>query len=395
MKPDFKLTDGKWFRQCVGIDMSKEKFTACLQMYDILSDEGCNSNTVEFKNNRTGFNQLIRWSRKEALKDFPTTFLMEPTGVYYEGLANHLHKLGLTVFVVLPNKARDYARYNGIKTKTDEMDARCLALLGCENRKLRPWEPAKPVFRQLRQMTRFIEHMSDVRTMLANQQEAVEYTADCDKTIRNHFRKLIDEIDTTLEKNRKNIQKVVAADKELYECVKRLETIPGISFLTIVAILAETNGFELIRNCKQLVSYAGLDVVARQSGNEDPKHTISKKGNSHIRRVLYFPGITAGRCNEQIKQSYDRINAKNPHTKMKGVCAAMRQLLVLVYSMWKSGEVYNPGKTTAHTSRKNIQKYTKEVQYTPSPVSAKECIILKGRPVKTKVAGVKTPGHTR
>ena len=35
MKPNSQMTLDKYFRQCVGIDISKDKFTACLYMYDI------------------------------------------------------------------------------------------------------------------------------------------------------------------------------------------------------------------------------------------------------------------------------------------------------------------------------------------------------------------------
>lgn len=43
-------------------------------------------------------------------------------------------------------------------------------------------------------------------------------------------------------------------------------SIPGMGQLTSVIILAETNGFELIRNKKQLTSYAGLDIKEKLSG---------------------------------------------------------------------------------------------------------------------------------
>ena len=110
MVPDFEVKAGdRGFHQCVGIDIDKEKFDACLFMYDTGSDMGCCTQSVQFPNNKTGFNQLVKWSRKEALKDFPLTFLMEPTGVYYEPVAYHLHKVGMTVYVVLPNKARHFA----------------------------------------------------------------------------------------------------------------------------------------------------------------------------------------------------------------------------------------------------------------------------------------------
>lgn len=74
----------KYFRQCVGIDVAKDTFMACLSMLDIATDEGRSSQTVEFANNKHGFNQLVKWSRKEAVREAKLTFLMEVTGVYHE-----------------------------------------------------------------------------------------------------------------------------------------------------------------------------------------------------------------------------------------------------------------------------------------------------------------------
>ena len=82
MKPNFE--PGKWFMQCVGIDIAKSTFTACLCMYEF--DQGCSTPPVVFSNNKTGFNQFVKWSRKEALKGYPIRYVMEPTGVYYEQL---------------------------------------------------------------------------------------------------------------------------------------------------------------------------------------------------------------------------------------------------------------------------------------------------------------------
>ena len=55
MTPDFKVgKNNKWFRQCVGIDIAKDKFNACLFMYDIASDMGCGTKSIEFKNTQAG-----------------------------------------------------------------------------------------------------------------------------------------------------------------------------------------------------------------------------------------------------------------------------------------------------------------------------------------------------
>ena len=63
MKPTSQMTLDVYFRQCVGIDISKDKFTACLYMYDRASDAGCCTKSIDFANTKSGFNQMVRWSR--------------------------------------------------------------------------------------------------------------------------------------------------------------------------------------------------------------------------------------------------------------------------------------------------------------------------------------------
>lgn len=259
---------------------------------------GCGTRSLESGNDRHGFNQMLKWARKECVRGYTLTFLMEPTGVYYEKLAYHLCKVGQVVYVVMPNKAREFCKYEGIKTKTDEMDARCLALLGCVNRRLTPWQPPKAIYRELRQMTRFVEEIQKVRTMLTNHLEALRHTALPVESVVKHYERLIADIDRQLEDNLKIIKAKIASDKEQEEKEDRICTIKGVGYLTVVTIIAETNGFNLITSRKQLASFAGLDVTASQSGNEDPKHVISKKGNTHIRRALYWPAISSSRFME-------------------------------------------------------------------------------------------------
>jgi len=370
------MTLDRFFRQCVGIDISKDKFTACLYMYDRASDAGCCTQSIDFANTKSGFNQLVRWSRKEAVKSHPLTYLMEPTGVYYERLVYHLHKIGQTVYVVLPNKARKFCEAEGIKTKTDAMDARCLALMGCVSRKLKPWSPPAPIYRELRQMTRFHADLCRIRTSVSNRMEALDHMESAEKSVRRNCEKLLDEIDRLMKNNGKTIMQKVAEDKELEQKVKRIATAKGLGETTVVCIIAETQGFHLIENRKQLVGYSGLDVKAEQSGKEDPRHHISKKGNAHIRAALYMPALVAVCHNRQIKQAYGRICQKHPNEKMIGVTAAMRRLLLLIYTLWKNGEEYDENRDKTHMARKEKteQEYGSEdsIRNEQEPVSWNE-----------------------
>lgn len=327
------------FKQSVGIDISKKKFTACVSKYYI-SDNHDLSEVVEFENQKTGYNQFVKWSRKHLDKDAPVCFLMEATGVYYEGLTYHLYKLKLPVCVILPNKAKYYAAYLCIKSKNDVMDARILATMGCLQ-KLPTWIPPSPIFRQLRSLCRFQSELKKQRTVVSNHIEALKNSEYPHPSVLKAYQKMIKQLEKSLDENTKEIEDLVKRDVWLYNKIKKLETIKGVGFMTIVIVIAETQGFELITSRKQLASYAGLDVIERQSGTSvSGKTRISKKGNSRIREALYFPAMVAARYNIPLKEYYGRILLKNPKEKMIGITALQRKLLLLIYTLWKNDEEF-------------------------------------------------------
>jgi transposase len=79
-------------KQSIGIDISKATFTACLCQR---SENGklTFSKVVSFGNETKGYNQLLRWVKGVISPGSELVFLMEATGVYYENLAHHLHKI--------------------------------------------------------------------------------------------------------------------------------------------------------------------------------------------------------------------------------------------------------------------------------------------------------------
>jgi transposase len=331
------------FKQCVGIDISKAKFTACLCKYYI-SDLQNQSDVVEFENNRTGFNQFVKWSRKCMDKEAQLLFVMEATGVYYESLAYHLAKLKLPVSVVLPNKAKHYAQSLCIKTKNDQMDARILSTMGCLQ-KLQEWSAPAPIYRQLRSLCRFHAEMTKQRTIYLNHLEALNSSESPQPSVVKAYKRMIKNIEKALVENIQETKAMIKGDDVLYAKIQKLETIKGLGFTTIAAVVAETQGFALITSCKQLASYAGFDVVERQSGTSVLSKTkISKKGNSRIRAALYFPAMVASRYNAPLKEDYVRIIAQNPKQKMIGITALQRKLLLLMYTLWKNDDVFREQK---------------------------------------------------
>lgn len=325
-------------KQCIGIDISKGTFTACLCQR---SDDGelVFSKTVDFSNDSKGFNQFLRWAKGVIAKDAALVFLMEATGVYYENLAHHLHKIKKRVHVVLPNTSKHYFSSLNIKTKTDAVDARILSQFGVE-RIHKAWSPPPPVLLQLRNLTRYHVQLQEQKTALGNIKHSKDCSHDIQIFILKSNKKLIAEIDKEIGRCIGEINRLVKSDLGLHKKIEKLATIKGIGMITMVTILAETMGFEQFCSAKQLVSYAGYDVVQRESGTSvKGKTRISKKGNRYIRNALYFPAMVACRHNSVLKEAYTRIIQKKP-SKMVGQVAVQRKLLILMYTLWKNDTVF-------------------------------------------------------
>lgn len=324
----------KVVKQVVGIDVAQDELVVCLgKMYDDWSPELISHKT--FLNNPKGFRLLIEWVKKLACPDITVRFVMEATGVYHESLAYFLHDQGMEASIILPNKISNYARTLNVKTVTDKTASEAIAMFGLE-RKLDCWAPPKGIYKKLQQLTRERSQLVDERTVIKNQLHAELAGAFPNKTSIARAKKR----ETLLNKQESEIKEemkdLVKTDDEVKRIVMLICSIPGIGMLTAATVLGETNGFELIRNKRQLTSYAGLDVREKQSGTSvKGKPRISKKGNKHLRKAMHMPALAAIRCNERYKAVFARLVSKHG-LKMKAVVAVQRKLLEMTYTIFKT-----------------------------------------------------------
>lgn len=356
LKPKNKLME-QTIKQCIGIDIAKTSFTACV-CKRLLSGEIKIISVESFDNDKYGFNQLIKWHRKLTVPSVETLFLMEATGIYYESIAFFLHRLNLSVSVILPNKVKHYAKSLNIKTKTDIVDARIIAQMGAE-RQLPLWQPAPQILRQLRDLTRHYALLKQERTVYLNRLESGNASEETIRFVINANRSILKKLEDQIKECEREIEKLLFADEWLSKKINKLMTIKGVGLITLAIIIAETQGFALVSNRKQLSSYAGYDIVKRESGTSVKGRTrISKKGNSRIRAALYFPSMVASRHNPGLKEDYQRINLGKP-SKMIGLTALQRKILLLIFTLWKNDEVYRENESSGNGETKILLRQRK------------------------------------
>jgi transposase len=329
----------KIVKQVAGIDVAQKELVVCLgRMYDDWSPELYAHKT--FANTVKGFVALLLWLKKMTDETIPVRFVMEATGVYHESLAYFLDEKGYEVSIVLPNKISNYFRTLDVKTITDKTACEAIALFGLE-RKLDRWQKPKAVFKKLRQLTRERDQIVEERTMVKNQLHAEQTEAEPNKKSIERIKERIEMLNRQEKEIKAEVAALVKQDEQLTKPVNVICSLTGVRLLTAAIVLGETNGFELIRNKRQLASYAGFDIKEKQSGTSvKGKPRISKKGNKHLRKAMHMPALCAIRYDERFKAIFARLVSRHG-IKMKAVVAIQRKLLEMIYTLYKTGNKYD------------------------------------------------------
>lgn len=335
------MNNKKVTKQVVATDIGMENFYAC---YKIQYDDKSTviKGTKSFGNSLSGINEFYSWCKKRnKTPEVEPIFVMEATGVYYEDLAYFLHHKKEKVSVQLAQKVKYFAKSCNLKTKTDKVDAKMIAEFGIEKNLTGTdiWTPPSKDFKIIRDLAREHTSLKKAQTASKLQLHALNSAHAIYDNVIELKEQQVDFYEKQLETVVKEIKALVKSDENLYSKIKKIETVKGLGFITIIKVLTETNGFLLFKSIRQLVSYAGLDVIEKESGKYKGKTKISKKGNARIRSALYMPAMTAARSNNTLKVFYNRIN-EGRTIKKQGLVAVMRKLLILIYTLWKKNEEY-------------------------------------------------------
>jgi transposase len=328
-------------RQVVGIDVAKDELVCTFGV--IMSDFSIEfKSSAVFKNSLSGFEKLSNWAKKFTHEHLDLYFVMEATGVYHQQLAYWLHEMSFKVVVVLPNKISNFFKTLDIKTVTDKTASEAITKFGL-SRSLDSWQPPLEIYRKMKQLTRERDQIVAERTIIKNQIHAEETEAFPNgKTIDrlNERKKLLNNQEAQIKIE---IEELIASNEDVKKTVENIVSIPGVGRLTAAIVLAETNGFEIIRNKKQLSSYAGFDIKEKLSGiSVKGKPKISKKGNKHVRKAMYLPSLSAVKYCPAYKEIYARLVGRHG-VKMKALVCIQRKLLELMYILFKNKTTYDAG----------------------------------------------------
>ena len=291
----------------LGIDVSKDHLDAHLR------PEGT---TRRFDNTPAGIAALVAWVEPLA----PALIVLEATGGYERPALAALSLKGLSVSLVNPKRARDFAGALGRGAKTDALDAAVLAEFA---ERVRP--PVRPLAdaqtQDLQSLVARRNQLIEMRTMESNRLGGVTSRA---------IRRSIEAILRALEKE------IGKADAELTAAIEAspvwkakdelLQSIPGIGPVTSRTLLADLPELGTLSR-EQVAALVGVAPVNRDSGRWSGKRFIAG-GRAGVRRVLYLGAHAARQGNAVLAEFANRLEEAGKAPKVIRIALARKLVII-------------------------------------------------------------------
>ena len=251
--------------------------------------------------------------------------------------------------------------------KSDTIDAELLARLGRSDLELlSPVEHRSESLQLDMSVVRARDALVRSRTLMVNHVRGVvkSHGARLRSTGAKRFHKLEEQIPVELKPALASVMsciehinaRITELDKEIealcakHPATEMLRSIPGVGPVTaLVFVLVVMNPKRFSRN-RNVGAYLGLVPRKHQSGDEDPELRITRAGNIYMRRLLvnaahYVLGPFGPDC--ELRRFGLAIAARGKkRAKKKAAVATARRIAVLMNSLWKRGEFFQPFPST-------------------------------------------------
>jgi transposase len=306
-------------KQVVGIDVGKEKL-----------DVGVSGQkrVRVWDNDQAGRAQLSDWVEDRE----PHLVVVEASGGYEAAIVSELVQRGLEVALVNPTRVRAFARAEGLLAKTDKIDARLIARFGAI---MQPEARARRDQAQL-ELNQWVSRRRQLVLMVSAEKNRLQ-TAPA--AIQVDIVRHIEWLQAEIERLEAQINQAIAHNPTWRETARRVETVPGVGPITASTLVADLPELGQL-NRQKIAALVGVAPFNHDSGKRRGKRRIFG-GRTSVRSVLYMATLSAIRHNPVIKSFYDRLLAKGKLKKV-ALTACMRKLLVILNTMLKSGQDWNP-----------------------------------------------------
>ena len=252
--------------------------------------------------------------------------ICEATGGYERKLMQYLFDHDIAVALINPRRLRAFAISQGIKAKTDSIDAQML-LRFAQQHNPRICLPTDPNTQKLIDLLNRRHQLTD---MLADEKNRLQKAPVLTQhSIEKHILFLKEQI----KQAEQATEQIIDSNEQLKQQAKVIESVVGIGKTTAWHIMAHLREITtLSRN--QIVALVGLAPYNRDSGAYTGKRFI-QGGRHKVRTCLYMAAQSAAVHNQVIRQYVQGLRERGKSYKSSMV-VAMRKLIIHIQSLLRS-----------------------------------------------------------
>lgn len=304
----------------VGIDVSKSSLEVCILREDDRQEGG---ESFVVSNDQEGVQEML--SRLEGAS--VELAVMEATGRYERLAATMLAASSISVAIVNPRQARDFAKAIGQLAKTDKIDAFVLA------RFAKAVEPRTSVIPE--------EEAVALQGILARRRQLIEMLVSennrlklASKPLAKRIRAHVQWLEKEIERIDGDLDRAIEENAAFKANEALLRSVPGVGRVLSRTLLAELPELGEITH-RRLCALVGVAPFNRDSGQRSGKRE-AWGGRAPVRALLYMSALVATRHNPAIKEFYERLFSTGKPKKV-ALVACMRKLLTILNALMRDG----------------------------------------------------------
>ena len=156
---------------------------------------------------------------------------------------------------------------------------------------------------------------------------------------------LLEVIETLSAKIRELDHQIDQLSKERYPETALLRQVGGVGPITALAYVLTIEDPQRFDRSRSVGAYLGMRPRQRDSGERSPQLPISKAGDVYLRSLLVEGSqyiMTIGPDCDLRRYGERIVERGGPAARQRAIVAVARKLSVLLHSLWRSAEVYEP-----------------------------------------------------
>jgi len=245
--------------------------------------------------------------------------VFEATGGQERLLRDILADSQVAFHMVNTRRIRGFAASEGIRAKTDPIDAKLIYAFAVQKR----LEPMRPPSKEQVLMADLMDRRAHLSEQLTREKNRLQKST---PSIHNYIEDMIAFVEEQIAQIDQAVKELIEQSERLTKLSGAMQAVSGVGKVTAWTILAYLPEIGQVKR-GQLAALVGVAPFNRDSGDKQGKRYI-QAGRAKVRRCLFLATRTAAIHNPVIKAYVARLIHEEGKHYLQAITAAMRKLII-------------------------------------------------------------------